>query len=190
MMIKRNVLSCFLLLLTMMLSAQVKMRDVFKQMPSTVVPYLNDNSKLDFIDFIDSGMKAEVTNALNGKSVMQQLTDDYLRLSLNEASELTMRLLPVSEQVDSTNQVVCMVRTYGTDIQESVIAFYSVNWRRLPLDDYLSLPKGMWVATLNENEAELTLTSDNRLDAPVNEEQKVFAEKTIILKWIGKFVNK
>lgn len=56
------------LFLTCAVEAQVKMRDVIKQMPDTLVPYLKQNARLDFIDFMDSDMKAEVNNDLGGKS--------------------------------------------------------------------------------------------------------------------------
>lgn len=190
MMTIRNFFLFLSLLLAMSLSAQVTVRDVFKTMPHAMIPYLEENSKLDFIDFIDSGMKAEVTNALNGKSIMQRCTDKYLTLTLNEASQFTMRLLPVSEPVDSASQVICLVRTYGTDIRESVVSFYSVNWRQLPASRYVSMPDGVWVASLGESDDELTLTSDNRLNPPANKEQKVIEGKQIILKWNDGFVNK
>lgn len=190
MMTIRNFFLFLSLLLAMSLSAQVTVRDVFKTMPHAMIPYLEENNKLDFIDFIDSGMKAEVTNALSGKSIMQRCTDKYLALTLNEASQLTMRLLPVSEPVDSASQVICLVRTYGTDIRESVVSFYSVNWRQLPASRYVSMPDGVWVASLGESDDELTLTSDNRLNPPANKEQKVIEGKQIILKWNDRFVNK
>ncbi|MBQ9655098.1 MAG: DUF3256 family protein [Prevotella sp.] len=190
MMTIRNFFLFLSLLLAMSLSAQVTVRDVFKTMPHAMIPYLEENSKLDFIDFIDSGMKAEVTNALSGKSIMQRCTDKYLALTLNEASQLTMRLLPVSEPVDSASQVICLVRTYGTDIRESVVSFYSVNWRQLPASRYVSMPDGVWVASLGDSDDELTLTSDNRLNPPANKEQKVIEGKQIILKWNDGFVNK
>ena len=57
---------------------EATMRDVFKQMPDSLIPYLSSNNRLDFIDFIDSKMDAEVANSLGGKSRMQKLTDKYI----------------------------------------------------------------------------------------------------------------
>ena len=85
------------------------MRDVIKQMPDTLVPYLKQNALLDFIDFKDSGMKAEVSNDFGGKSQLVELTDDFALLTLNSASQIQMRLLDVKEPVDSANQIICMV---------------------------------------------------------------------------------
>ena len=86
---------------------------------------------MDLIDFTASKMNAEVDNTLGGKSRMQKLTDRYVSITLNEASSLEMKLLPVKEKVDSANQIVCMVRTYGKDVRESTISFYSVKWKKL-----------------------------------------------------------
>ena len=43
-------------------------RSLFTEMPDAVIPYLTKTNRLDFIDFMDSNMKAEVNNELEGKS--------------------------------------------------------------------------------------------------------------------------
>ena len=129
----RKELLIFVLLLGLAANAQtMKMKDVFKAMPDSLLPYLSQNNRFDFIDFIESNMDAKVTNGLGGLSVMHVLTDNYMRLSLNEASEVQIRLLPVSAPIDSLQQIVCVVHTYGAIGQESVVSFYSCLWR--PLD--------------------------------------------------------
>lgn len=181
----RNLLISSLLLLASVASAQVKMRDMLKQMPDTLVPYLTENARLDFIDFIDSHMKAEVTNDLDGKSELLKLTDDYALLQLTQSSQLELRLLEVAEPVDSARQLLCVVRTYGTDIRESVIDFYSVRWRSLPSSDRVRLTSDMSVLTLSEHEPTLSLRYECRLDAPANEEQEELSKPSKILKWDG-----
>ena len=58
-------------------SAQsIQIRDAFRAMPDSLMPYLSKNNRLDFIDFLDSNMKAEVKNALGGTSEMLSLGDD------------------------------------------------------------------------------------------------------------------
>jgi len=185
----RRLLLFFFLCGVLTTSAQTLIRDVFKQMPDSIVPYLTANNRLDFIDFIDSNMKAEVTNSLGGKSELVKLTDSYLNLVLNASASLQMRLLDVTEPVDSASQIICFVRTFGTDIQESIVDFYSLKWKPLPLSGYLKLPAGMFVATLGDEAATLTITPVTRLDPPANEEQKEIIEKSTILKWKNKFVN-
>ena len=64
---------------------ELKIRDVFKQMPVSVMPYLSENNRLDFIDFIDSDMKAIVRNRLGGSSEMISLTDSTLSIRMSSS---------------------------------------------------------------------------------------------------------
>jgi len=173
------------LLLTCAVEAQVKMRDVIKQMPDSLVPYLKQNARLDFIDFIDSSMKAEVSNDLGGKSQLMELTDDYASFKLNSSSQIQMRLLDVTEPIDSASQIICMVRTYGDVIRESTIEFYSVQWKLLPLEQRISLPPYMYHVTLSSQTPELTLESEMGMDIPANEDQKVLLKTLKLFKWDG-----
>lgn len=126
-------------------------KEVFKAMPDSLVPYLSANSRLDFIDFLESNMEARVTNELNGKSIMTTLNDSFLSLQLNEASHLQMRLLPVTDPVDGMQQIVCLVQTFGVTARESVVSFYSCSWRPLnepmlvkpSIDELLQCPADM-----------------------------------------------
>ncbi|MBQ8152676.1 MAG: DUF3256 family protein [Prevotella sp.] len=154
--------------------AQQKMRDVFLQMPDSLFPYLTQNNRLDFIDFIDSGMKAVVSNEFSGKSEMLSLTDEEVTLQVSSALKVKMRLMPVNEAVDSCRQVICMVMTYGEANPESKIEVYSVSWKPLDTSKYLSLPHEPYVADFMETPSEgLCLRQMNTLDAIAYEEQKV-----------------
>lgn len=169
--------------------AQTTMRDVLKAMPDSMVPYLSANNLLDMIDFSDTNMDAVVTNSLGGRSQMNKLTDDFVSICLNESSDLTMRLLHVDTPVDSAQQIVCVVSTYGTDIRESTISFFSLKWKPLPVSDYIELPEDMVIATLSDQDAQLTYCSENGLDARANEEQKEISKQLTTLNWRGKFVK-
>ena len=181
----RSIYFSLFLFVSLGIFSQTTIREVFKEMPDSIVPYLTTNNRMDFIDFMDSGMKAEVTNLLEGKSKMLKLTDTYLSVSLNEASSIEMRLLDVSAPVDSATQIVCLIRTYGSDVRESTVDFYSLKWHKLQTADYVTLPSEMYCATIGEQEPTLTLIPECRLDAPANEEQKEEAKPSIILKWNG-----
>ena len=65
-MLKRMILSAMLPLLFLSSAAAqtVTMAEVFKQMPDSLMPYITHNDRLDMIDYLDAGMKAEVTNRL------------------------------------------------------------------------------------------------------------------------------
>ena len=113
-------------------------RDVFKSMPDSLMPYLSNNNKLDFIDFMDSNMKAEVKNLLGGNSIMTALTEDSLSIHMNDAMRVDMLLLNLEEPVDTIRQVVVLSETFMTDsvYGESIVKYFTPNWQPI----YQSIP--------------------------------------------------
>lgn len=107
--------------------------EIFRQIPDSLTPYLSRNNRLDFIDFMESGMKAEVRNRMGGTSEMTALTADSLSIRMSEALRVDMLLLTPLEPLDSCSQVVCVVSTYGTDSLslESRVAYYTTRWTPL-----------------------------------------------------------
>lgn len=153
--------------------AQPKMRDVFLQMPDSLLPYLTENNRLDFIDFIDSGMKAVVNNELGGKSEMLSLTDESLVLQVSPAMKVKMQMMPVSQPVDSCSQVICMITTCGVSAPESRIDIFSVHWTPVNVSAHLTLPHEPYVADFVEIPSKgLKLQQSIALDYPATEEQE------------------
>ena len=111
-------------------------RDVFKQMPDSLMPYLSQNNRLDFIDFIDSNMKAEVSNMTGGTSEMTALTGDSLSIRMSEALRVDMMLLNLDDPVDSIRQVIVFVETFLADsiYGESVCKTFTVDWKPVTRD--------------------------------------------------------
>ena len=117
------------------LSAQT-LKDVFKQMPDSLMPYLSANNRLDFIDFMDSNMKAEVTNQTGGTSEMTALTDDSLSIRMSDALRVDMLLFDLDEPVDTIRQVIVFVETFLSDsiYGESVSKTFSLDWQPVTRD--------------------------------------------------------
>ena len=117
------------------LSAQT-LKDVFKQMPDSLMPYLSANNRLDFIDFMDSNMKAEVTNQTGGTSEMTALTDDSLSIRMSDALRVDMLLFDLDEPVDTIRQVIVFVETFLSDsiYGESVNKTFSLDWQPVTRD--------------------------------------------------------
>ena len=141
-MIHRTLLTVILFCgMTVMCHAQIKISDLFREMPDSLLPVLSENNRLDMIDFMASGMKAEVSNRLGGKSEMTMLTDDSLRVKVSDALTMTLLLITPLDSIESGNKVICCVRTYGTDesMLQSVTSFYTTQWNQMnqtpPLND-------------------------------------------------------
>lgn len=104
-------------------SAQsIQIRDAFREMPDSLMPYLSKNNRLDFIDFLDSNMKAEVKNKLGGTSQMLSIGADSLVLRMSPS--LRVDLLAI----DST---LVMVETFTVDsiYGQSRVHYYSSEWQ-------------------------------------------------------------
>ena len=111
-------------------------KDCFKAMPDSLTPLLTAVNKADFIDFLESKMRAEVTNRLGQKSEMTELTPDYIRMQMTSRSFWQMKVLDVN---DST-RVVCTVSTVNGPVPDSDIRFYTTGWQELPVSSFLRLP--------------------------------------------------
>lgn len=134
---KRIVGICLLGMMVVSMSASKPMRQWITAMPDSVLPLLTQNDRLDFVDFLDSGMEAVVTNRLDGKSVMRVLTNDYTHVSYTKSMEVEMKLLPLTDTTD----VLCMVTTVvSAGVGDSHITFFDENWQVVPTDDYYIPP--------------------------------------------------
>lgn len=118
----------------MSLTAQAQrstMAELFKAMPDSVLPILTQNNRLDMIDFMEAGMKAEVTNLLDGQSVMNALSADSLSIQLDSVLQIDMR----TETASDSTILIKVRRTYRTSKkeEEQVTDVYDAEWHLLPL---------------------------------------------------------
>ena len=117
------------------LSAQLA-KTCFTNMPDSLSPLLTAVNRADFIDFLESKMKAEVTNRFGGKSEMTELTSDYIRVQVTPQSTWQMKLLSVN---DST-RLICTVSTVCAPACDSSIRFYTTDWKPLTDHSFITLP--------------------------------------------------
>ena len=101
--------------------------DVFTAMPDSIFSLLTAKNRKDMVDFYNNKMEAKVRNRLNDYAQLDTLTDQYLRLTLSQSSEATMRLLTTN---DST-LILCLVQTVTKPIRDSRVRFYDSQWRQL-----------------------------------------------------------
>lgn len=110
--------------------------DAFCVVPDSLMPYLSRNNCLDFIDYMKSDMKAEVTNLLDGISEMTALTDDSLSIHMNDLLRVDMMLLSLDEPLDTIHKVIVFAETFFVDsiYGETSIRCYTVDWQPVTRD--------------------------------------------------------
>lgn len=112
-------------------------RTLFMAMPDSLMPLLSASEREYCLDFIDAGMRARVTNRLDGKSELTKLTDDYIHLKTSESSAMQIKLLPT----DGGDTILCIVNTVCAEACDSRIAFYDRGWLRLASDSLFIRPE-------------------------------------------------
>lgn len=110
--------------------------DLFISMPDDISPALSKVNKEDMVDFKNSGMKAVVTDALDYKAEMTEMTSTFLSVNTSSAGNLQLKVLPLN---DST-EIVCLVRTVCPEACLSNIRFFSTDWKELPAKQFFELP--------------------------------------------------
>lgn len=115
------------------LDAQSPMRDLWIQMPDSVVAYLDVNSRTEMADFYEMKVKTGSKNLLEGKSAIDSLTSDYIHVTLNSSTTLQIKKL----QTESSF-VICLIKTFTAPEPESEVSFFSSSWK--PLKDTFGLP--------------------------------------------------
>lgn len=119
------------------------LRTLFIEMPDSIMPSLTKSERMDFLDYMDSGMKARVTNKLGGESVMTAYSEHSLTVMTSQSGRLEMVLFP---RKNGTN-LICIIKTVTARFDDSRLSFYNEDWTPVDskslieypqLDDYLT----------------------------------------------------
>ncbi len=109
------------------------LRKYFVSMPDSVSPLVTKIDREDFLDYMDSNMRASLTNRMNSKTRMTVLRENLIVLEMSSESTLQIKALPGKKGQD----VICMVSTMLTGAQDSHVRFYSSSWEPLEKDKWL-----------------------------------------------------
>lgn len=164
------------------------MRDVLRTMPDTMVTLLTKNNMLDFPDYLDTQMRAEVRNRLGGTSEMTRLTDDYTEVRVSASSTMQLKLLPYKG-----GKVILSIYTYllNDSTGDSRIRFFDTKWNELEGRRFmpeLRREAGCVVgASVAPADTGLTLQVKYPFNIyPQGEEPQAAADREMVLRWNGK----
>ena len=113
------------------------LRTLFVNMPDSILPTLTKSERMDFLDYMDSGMKARVRNKLGGESVMTALSDNSLTVMTSQSGRMEMVLFP---RRNGTN-LICIIRTVSARYDDSRLAFYDTDWTPVDANSLIELPQ-------------------------------------------------
>ncbi len=116
--------------MVLMSGAKAKsMSELWTCLPDSVIPYLDRAHRVQMMEYIKMGLKADVDNSLAEKSMVDTLTADYIHLTLNESVVMELKKLPQT----GGDSLICMVTTWKGPAEESRVRFFSQSWQELDL---------------------------------------------------------
>lgn len=130
---KYILLLCISFFVTLLNAQEAK--TIFVHMPDSLTPLLTSTDKADFIDFLESNMKAEVKNKFDGTSEMTELSEDYIKIQMTGNSTWQMKKLPFND-----SYILCVISTACAPACDSNVKFYSDKWEELPANRFITFP--------------------------------------------------
>lgn len=184
------------------------LRTLFADMPDSIIPLLTKSNRMDCVDYMESGMKAVVTNRLGGTTEMLSLDKDYLSMKLTAVSSFDMKLF---YHRDST-AVICVIRTICSEMCDSRLSFYDADWNPIDKSELIEEPvfedyiindrfKGDSIEVLSEyaslrlnkitvdnvdNGLRFSYSSIGYLSEDASEYLHFFNPEPLLFKWNGK----
>lgn len=97
--------------------------DAFKTAPSGLLPLLAKNTRLDMIDYFNSGMDTPSKNELGGNSRIESMTDESIILTVSSASKAQLATLPYGNET-----LVAFISTVETPASDSKMSVFTFDW--------------------------------------------------------------
>lgn len=99
-------------------------REFWLTMPDSILHYLDKSKRTEMVDYVDMQVKASAKNVLKGECVIDTLTNEYAKITLNSSSELQIRRLWNT----SGDSLFCVVKTLKGPLEDSEISLYTQDW--------------------------------------------------------------
>lgn len=113
------------------------LRTLFVNMPDSILPTLTKSERMDFLDYMDSGMKARVRNKLGGESEMTALSDRSLTVRTSRSGRMEIAVFPFR----NGKNLICIIKTVTARYDDSRITFYNEDWTPVDSKNLIELPR-------------------------------------------------
>lgn len=113
-------------------------RKVFAEAPLEVLDMLRPSARLDMLDYYtEADSIFNATDALGGQSRLEQIADDYMKVSVTPVSTLEIKILPYKKSL-----MAMTIYTVGGDgiAKDSEIRFFDENLRLMASDRLIKYP--------------------------------------------------
>lgn len=109
-------------------------RDFFVDEPNRLFMLLPRTTRLDMLDYYDSGQLVTRSNNLGDGSQMIKVDGNFMHVRMSASKTVQMLLIP-----DRKDSVIVVIETLETPVKDSHISFYDTQWRKL-VNKYFTMP--------------------------------------------------
>ena len=116
---KTLIIICFLTC-WLCVSAQ-SLRQVWIEMPDSVLPYLSKSQRTELVDYVDMKADPAVLNAFGDSVRIERMSNNYLLVKASKVTRLEIKLL------DNNN--LALVQTWKAPVAESKLSLFNLQWQ-------------------------------------------------------------
>lgn len=150
------ILILMLVSLSCAIDARGGIREVFTELVTPTLESLDRNSRLDMLDYFDSGLDTPVSSALGEACVITSADDNSLRIDMSAGTTVSLYVLKAGK-----DSVVMQITDLSLPAVDSAIEFFKTDSQPLPAGKFLpNLYLSDWTAR--------RLTADEQLDLENN----------------------
>ncbi len=125
--------------------AQATARSALTTAPGVVLPELSESTRLDMLDYYDSGMKKPLANIFGTECVLDTLGNDKATIRFGDHKTLSIYVLPYGKK-----ELIMTIETLSVPQADSHIAFYTTKWEPIETKKLFSEPRlADWVGNLS-----------------------------------------
>ncbi|MFI3240233.1 MAG: DUF3256 family protein [Bacteroidales bacterium] len=135
-MVKRRISVAIISIMVSLATYAKDIHDFFVSEPNQIFNHLTTGTRLDMIDYYNSGAIVELENQIYGTSKLTKLTDNYISVKLSENLLTEVKMLPISKK----DTILVVSQTIYAPTPDSKISIYDTQWQELELAKYFKTP--------------------------------------------------
>lgn len=125
--------------------SQITASAAFRDAPASVLPLLDRNTRLDMIDYFNSGSATASKNSMQGQSRITALSPASLSATLTGSSDCQLALLPMRGDT-----AIVYIETVRLPASDSRVRVYDRNWKPLASKSFVQPSVADWLTKEGE----------------------------------------
>lgn len=112
--------------------AEVSVKACFASAPALVFPAMSESDRLDMIDYFEGGYNRPTLNAFGDSCRVTYLDDESIDIEVSPVLKYQLVVL--------SHDRIMLISTHSIPQPDSEVAFYDMEWNKLPVDKCFAVP--------------------------------------------------